>query len=66
MAATHFSKACDGGIALACSNIGYMYKIGDGVTRDATKALEYLKKACSLGMAQACRWLEEERSAAND
>jgi TPR repeat protein len=42
-----------------------MYKIGDGVSRDDSKALAYLKKACDLGMAQACRWLKEQREAAN-
>ena len=43
-----------------------MYKIGDFVARDDTKALGYLKRACDLGMAQACRWLEEQpRPAAN-
>jgi TPR repeat protein len=37
-----------------------MYKIGDGVGRDDAKALGYLKRACDLGMAQACRWLKEQ------
>jgi TPR repeat protein len=37
-----------------------MYRIGDGVSRDDAKALEYLKRACDLGMAQACRWLKEQ------
>jgi TPR repeat protein len=38
-----------------------MYKIGEGVARDDTKALGYLKKACDLGMSQACRWLKEQQ-----
>ena len=60
MAAREFTTACDGGIALACSNVGFMYKTGDGVVRDEVRALGYLTRACSLGMAQACRWLKEQ------
>jgi TPR repeat protein len=39
-----------------------MYKTGDGVTKDEKKSLTYLKQACDLGMADACRWLAEQRS----
>ena len=29
----------------------------DGLAKDDVKALAYLKKACDLGFADACRWL---------
>jgi uncharacterized protein len=65
MAASMFGKACTGGVAGACSDLGYMYKVGDGIDRDQNRALTYLKKACDLGMAQACRWLREEQAPAS-
>jgi TPR repeat protein len=40
--------------------VGFMYKRGDGVARNDTRALGYLTRACSHGMAQACRWLKEQ------
>ena len=36
-----------------------MYNLGDGVARDEVKALAYLKRACDLGLANACRLLAE-------
>lgn len=57
-------RACNGGNARACANLGLMHKNGDGVPRDAAKALEYLRKACDLGLADACRWLEAEAGTA--
>jgi TPR repeat protein len=43
-----------------CSNLGFMYKVGDGVAKDEPRALSLLKKACELGMADACRWLAQQ------
>jgi hypothetical protein len=53
-------KGCEGGYGRSCSNLGLMYKNGDGVPQDAAKALIYLKKSCDLGFQDGCRWLAEE------
>ena len=49
--------------------VGHRVHVQESVTescRDEAKALGYLKRACDLGMAQACRWLkEQQRTAAN-
>jgi len=58
-AAKLWEEACAGGHAQSCSNIGFMYRMGDGVTQDIPRALGYLKRACDLGMPDACRWLAE-------
>ena len=55
-----FAQACAGGHGRSCSNLGLMYKLGDGLPEDAVKALAYLKKACELDFADACRWLREQ------
>ena len=60
-AAALATRACAGGIARACSNLGLMYKNGDGVVKDEALALNYLKQSCSLGFADACRWLASEQ-----
>lgn len=53
-AAELLEKACDGGYAASCSNLGLMYKRGDGLSADNTKALAYLKRTCDLGLPAAC------------
>ena len=53
-------RACEGGNARACSNLGLMHNNGDGVPKDRVKALDYLQKACDLGMSAACKWMDEE------
>jgi hypothetical protein len=63
-AAAEFLKACDGGLASACSNLGVMYHNGDGIPRDQGKALAYMKKACDLGSPSACELLKQENQPA--
>src|SRR5581483_11622542 len=48
------------GSATSCLNLGFMYQQGDGVPPDNAKAMTLLKRACDLGMADACRWLKTE------
>ena len=60
-AAVMWEQACADGHGRSCSNVGFMYNVGDGVPKDSTKALAYLKKSCDLGFASACRWLAEQR-----
>ena len=58
-AAVAFDKACSRGLAVACSNLGYMHYNADGVPRDEAKGLAYLKQACDLGYTSACRWMTD-------
>ena len=49
-----FEKACNGGIAVGCFNIGVMYSHGEGVKQDLTKAFQLYEKACNGGYAKGC------------
>ncbi len=53
-AASFFKKACDGGNAVACFNLGASYSNGEGVTRDQSRALSLFQKACDAGYTVAC------------
>ena len=55
-------RACDGGNARGCADLGLAYRNGDGVPRDPVKALDRLKRACDLGMSEACLWLQQEKA----
>lgn len=44
-----FDKACDGGIADGCNNLGHMYANGKGVKMDMTRAMGYARRACDAG-----------------
>ncbi|HHO42486.1 MAG TPA: sel1 repeat family protein [Epsilonproteobacteria bacterium] len=45
-AAELYQKACDGGNAWGCNNLGFMYHNGDGIIKqDKVKALELYKKS---------------------
>ena len=51
-----YEQACNlGDKEYGCTNAGIMYKYGDGVFRDKTKAFELLKKGCIAGSEKACR-----------
>jgi hypothetical protein len=47
-------KACDGGNAKACRNLGYMYQNGDGLEQNYGKAMQLYKEGCEKGSAEAC------------
>ena len=36
-----------------------MNRLGDGVPKDNAKAAGYMKRACDLGLANACQLVEE-------
>ena len=52
-AAAYFRKACDNGHPLGCKELGAMYRDGNGVTKDADRATEALKRADEL-LRTAC------------
>ncbi len=46
--------ACDGGVAGACTNLGWMVQSGFGVNRDDTQAAKLFRKACDGGNMRGC------------
>ena len=53
-AAELFQKACDGGEAGGCSNLGVVYANGQGVKQDFPTAKQYFGRACDLGLQLGC------------
>jgi TPR repeat protein len=56
-AAVLYRKACDGGDAPGCGNLGHMYEQGIGVAKDVTLAIANYRKACDGGDARTCDYL---------
>jgi TPR repeat protein len=52
-----FQKACDLNSGGGCSNLGLMYKKGEGVKQDDFKALKFYQKACDLNLGVSCSQL---------
>ena len=50
-----FTKACDGGSANGCLNLGVMYVKGEGVKLDKKRALALVGKACDLKSEKGCK-----------
>ena len=53
-AAQLYQKACDGGNAMGCSNLGGLYADGQGVRQNYQKATELWQKACDNRNAEGC------------
>jgi len=53
-----FKKACDGGHAWGCYNVGVMYYYGLGVPLNKIKVYQYWMKAAKQGDAEAQRNLD--------
>ena len=51
-----FEKACDGNDALACYNLGLLYKKGQGVKQNSQHAKTLFNKACYFGFQNACEY----------
>jgi tetratricopeptide (TPR) repeat protein len=47
-------RACDGGNASGCNNLGFLYDFGRGVKQDYGKAFTFYTKACDGGDAFGC------------
>jgi TPR repeat protein len=56
-AADLFKRACDGGGAVGCEDLGSMYLHGDGVPKDRNLAANLFKKACDGGLNRGCEHL---------
>ena len=50
-----YTKACDGGRASGCSNLGVMYSNGEGVRLDKKRALALYGKACDMKEERGCK-----------
>ena len=53
-AAELYQKACDGKVALGCSDLGVLYENGQGVKQNFSTAKQYYGKACDLGFQLGC------------
>lgn len=49
-----FRKACAGGDALGCFNLGVLYEAGTNVRQSNSDALNYYGKACDLKSEGGC------------
>ena len=69
-AASMWRKSCEGGYALGCSTLGWMYAEGRGVAQDEAKAVSLYRQACEGGNALGCNNLgvmyEQGRGVAQD
>ncbi len=58
----YITKACDRNNDWGCANLAIFYKNGDsevGITKDLSKASALYKKACDLGLKEACEELKK-------
>jgi len=53
-AAALFTKACEGGNAHACLNLGAMYENGEGMAQNKYQASTLYAQACRANMALGC------------
>jgi hypothetical protein len=49
-----YKQGCDGGDLQGCSNLGWLYEKGAGVSKDLTRARELYKQACDGGNQNGC------------
>jgi TPR repeat protein len=54
-AAPLFADACNQGSAKSCSDLGFLYSTGSGVTKDLVKAATLYRKGCEAGNALSCK-----------
>lgn len=53
-AAAIYEQLCAGGRARSCGELGFMYDTGEGVAKDASRAVVLYTEACDGGFALAC------------
>jgi hypothetical protein len=49
-----YRKACDGGNAQGCNNLGNFYETGRGIAQDHGQAASLYRKACDGGNPDGC------------
>jgi serine/threonine protein kinase len=53
-AAELFKQACEGGNAASCNHLGFMYRSGEGVAQDYSRAYALFSGACNAGSTGGC------------
>lgn len=53
-AAALYDDLCKEGDAMACNNLGVLYRLGDGVEQDNVRAFDLYLRACNLGDVFSC------------
>jgi len=53
-AADLFRRACNRGNATSCNHLGFMYRNGEGVAQDYSRAFALFTKGCDAGSMGAC------------
>ena len=53
-AASSYERACDASNSLACTDLGVMYRRGQGVKRDYRRAIGLYRRGCDGGNALGC------------
>jgi len=56
-----YERACTQGWGDGCHTLGLLYLRGEWTSRDPVRAVGYLRRACDLGLIEACRELPEVR-----
>lgn len=56
--AAYYRQQCARGDAQGCINLGTMYRMGWGVTKDTSQASASFKKGCDAGIQDGCKLLE--------
>jgi TPR repeat protein len=54
IAEEEFRSACDRGNGAACSALGVMFELGQGVSRNTLFAMDLYRRACERGNARGC------------
>jgi len=49
-----YTKACDSNYMRGCSNLGFLYELGDGVRQNKSTAKELFGKVCDGGFSVGC------------
>ncbi|WQV82182.1 sel1 repeat family protein [Helicobacter pylori] len=56
----YFERACGLNNGRGCNNLGVLYRDGQGIEKNLTKAAYFYSKACKLGDQEACEALKEK------
>lgn len=57
-----YERACNGGTASGCTDLGRMYEKGAGVPKDPGRAAQFYQRGCSGGDTAACdalKWVRK-------
>lgn len=58
-----FERGCNGGNALGCASLGFLYESGAGVKTDLASAAALYEQSCKAGSDLGCEQLARLRAA---